>query len=397
MIIQTSKPSFKAYRPVKRISLSILLVAITLSSCSKHPKAKVSLTLDHASSPRIIVEHIEADRISRTDTFLLHDNKTEWEVRFDKEEPCFLRLRNDSNVLTTLLVAPGEKVKVTGKLPNFALNYRVHGSEGSELCRRLNLQLAGSSRKLDSLYNGLDRLSPEQRVQQKYELGKVFIKQKQQSTAFIIRNIRSLATAMALYQKISNQIPLFGSQQDLFLFQAVRDTLTKLYPSSSYVKALNADIKNIQRSVEVSHMQNMMNQARIIGAPDFTIKDRSGSKIHLSDFKGKVVLINFWTSTNTDCRLFQKELRDLYDQYHSRGLEMIQVGMDTDQAQWIRSIQELTLPGIHVNDFRGAQSAIAVLYNVPRVPYCFIINKQGDLTFKDLSGNALKSAVAGLL
>lgn len=394
MTIQTQKPYFKRLRSLQHIGLSILVFSVALSSCSKHPKAKVNIHIEQASFPRIIVDHIEADKISKSDTFLLKQNRAEWKVTFDKDEPCFLRLRNDTDILATLLVAPGERVSVSGKMPNFSSNYKVHGSEGSELCRKLNVELTKSSRKLDSLYNGLDQLPPDKMTQQKYELGKVFIKQKQKSTTFIIRNIRSLATAMALYQKISNQIPLFGSQQDLFLFEAVRDTLTKLYPGSSYVKVLNEDIKNIEQSYRVS---NMMSQAQVIGAPDFTINDRFGQKIRLSALKGKVVILNFWVSSSTDCRLFQKELRDLYNQDHSRGLEIIQIGMDTDQALWIQTIQDLDLPGIHVNDFKGAQSKIAMLYNVPRLPYCYIINKQGDLTHKHLTGGALRNAVSALL
>lgn len=397
MTIQPNKTSFRRFHSLHYIGISLLLFSAVLSSCSKYPKSKIDLTIDQAPFRRIIVDRIEADKISKSDTFPLEHFNTQWKVSFDKNEPCFLRLRSDSDILATLLVAPGEKVEISGKMPHFALNYTVRGSEGSELCRKLNLDLARSSKQLDSLYNSLDQLSPEQRIQQKYELGKVFIKQKQKSTAFIIRNIRSLVTAMALYQKISNQIPLFGSQQDLFLFQAVRDTLTKLYPNSSYVKVLNTDIKNIEQSANVSQLQNMMSQAQVIGAPDFKITDRFGEQIRLSGLMGKVVILNFWVASNTECRLFQKELRDLYDQYHSRGLEIIQIGMDTDQALWIQTIQELNLPGIHANDFRGAGSKVALLYNVPRIPYCYIISKQGDLRHKYLTGAALKNAVSSLL
>lgn len=393
-------PFISFNRPVLaslRLGLLSLLIAGAFSSCSRCAKAKIELTIEQAPFHRIIADYVEADRITQSDTLALKNFRANWKVAFTRNEPYFIRLRSDAHILATLLVAPGEKVQITGKHPGFSENYTVLGSEGSELCRQLNASLAQTSRRLDSLYNQLDLLSPEQRSAKKIELGKVFIKQKQKSIAFIIKNMNSLSTAMALYQNVSNQIPLFGSSQDLFLFQAVRDSLSKRYPSSSYVKALSTDIKRLEQSAHADQIQGLVAKAEVVGAPNFKATDRFGELIRLSDFKGKVVILNFWASTHPECRMFQKELKDLNDQYRNRGLVIIQIGLDTDQATWIQAIQGLDLPGIHINDFRGSKSAIALLYNVPRIPYCYIIGKTGDIAHKHLSGNALQNAVAALL
>src|SRR5262245_27852736 len=68
-------------------------------------------------------------------------------------------------------------------------------------------------------------------------------------------------------------------------------------------------------------------------APDFELKTLAGRKVKLSDFRGKVVVLNFWATYCGPCRVEMPWLVDLYKQYRSRGLEVVGVSMDDEGAQ----------------------------------------------------------------
>lgn len=75
-------------------------------------------------------------------------------------------------------------------------------------------------------------------------------------------------------------------------------------------------------------------------APGFTTLDIKGVPVSLSDFKGKVVLLDFWASWCPPCRMSIPHLKELYQQHHDRGFDIIAVSYDTDANAWKQAIDE---------------------------------------------------------
>jgi peroxiredoxin len=63
-------------------------------------------------------------------------------------------------------------------------------------------------------------------------------------------------------------------------------------------------------------------------APDFGLKSVDGRTAKLSDYRGKIVLLNFWATWCAPCRVEMPTLMALHDKYHTQGLEIIGVSMD---------------------------------------------------------------------
>jgi peroxiredoxin len=71
--------------------------------------------------------------------------------------------------------------------------------------------------------------------------------------------------------------------------------------------------------------------ATAAAAPDFTLPDLGGKDVSLSDFKGKVILINFWATTCAPCKAEMPSLHSLYLDFRDRGLVVLAVALNADE------------------------------------------------------------------
>jgi peroxiredoxin len=66
-------------------------------------------------------------------------------------------------------------------------------------------------------------------------------------------------------------------------------------------------------------------------APDFTIPDLEGKDVSLSDFRGKVVLLNFWATTCGPCKAEMPSLHDIYNEFKNRGLVVLAISVEAQE------------------------------------------------------------------
>jgi peroxiredoxin len=121
-----------------------------------------------------------------------------------------------------------------------------------------------------------------------------------------------------------------------------------------------------------------------IPAPDFTFPDLNGRNISLSDYKGKVVLINIWATWCPPCVYEMPSMEKLYKEFKGENFEILAVSIDTGGkdivAPFIKKYK-LTFPALI--DPKGT---IKTLYGVTGVPESYIIDKQGIIIEKIIGG-----------
>jgi len=133
-----------------------------------------------------------------------------------------------------------------------------------------------------------------------------------------------------------------------------------------------------------------------IGFPEST-KTISGKEISLKDYKGKVVLLDFWATWCAPCRREMPDVIDLYEEYHDDGFDIIGISMDQDVDQLKAYIEENSIPWKQIFDGQGWNSSLGKIYAVDAIPATFLLDREGRIYRKNLRGESLEEAVRELV
>ncbi len=120
--------------------------------------------------------------------------------------------------------------------------------------------------------------------------------------------------------------------------------------------------------------------------PEFVgyLPDRDS--IRLSDFKGQLILLDFWGSWCGPCRAKNKELVNIYNKYKDVTFEkeskfdIISIGIETNKERWLAAIEKdgLVWPN-HVSDLNRLNDHIALLYGVREIPTTYLLDGEHNI------------------
>ncbi len=107
-------------------------------------------------------------------------------------------------------------------------------------------------------------------------------------------------------------------------------------------------------------------------APDFTLHDPDGQPVSLNQFKGKVVLLDFWASWCGPCIADLGTLRQIKEQVAAQPVVFLNVSLDANEGAWKQAIAEHEIKGVHVRSEQVAQA-----YNISGIPRYYLVDPQG--------------------
>jgi len=129
---------------------------------------------------------------------------------------------------------------------------------------------------------------------------------------------------------------------------------------------------------------------------DFEMTDINGNKVKLSDFKGKVILLEFWASWCKPCRYENPKLLKTYKKFHENGFEILAISLDTDKKSWIKAIKKDNLEWKHVSDLKKGSLA-EKLYGVTSIPDNFLIDRNMKLIGNNIKGKELRDKLSEIM
>ncbi len=170
-----------------------------------------------------------------------------------------------------------------------------------------------------------------------------------------------------------------------------RDLTKKLYDKLS---------PQIQNTIYGKHVKAYieLNKDIKIGDPfvDFSQEDLNGQRVNLSDYQGKIVLLDFWASWCGPCRMDNPRLLKMYQDYHDKGFEILGVALDTRKEHLEKAVRQDQLPWTNVSDYLGDKNRAALIYGITGIPDNFLIDQNGKIIAKSIRGDILAAKLKEL-
>jgi len=184
---------------------------------------------------------------------------------------------------------------------------------------------------------------------------------------FIARNANSPALFAA--------IEAIDPSKDFATYQSIVNQLSRCFGESPTIQALQKNFVQIKKQEEA---KNVLAPGK--PAPDFEETKPDGTKMKLSDLKGKVVLLDFWASWCGPCRRENPAVVKLYEKYKDQGFTVLSVSLDKKKENWLGAIKKdnLSWPN-HVSDLKFWQSRVGKIYGVGSIPFTVLIDAEGNI------------------
>jgi peroxiredoxin len=130
-------------------------------------------------------------------------------------------------------------------------------------------------------------------------------------------------------------------------------------------------------------------------APDFTLTDSSGAKVRLADYRGKVVLLNFWATWCGPCQIEIPWFQEFEQQYKSKGFEVLGVSMDDEGWSVVKPY--IAEHKLNYRILLGDDSVSQLYGGLDALPTTFIIDRDGKFAFSPHVGLVGKNVYASEL
>ena len=149
----------------------------------------------------------------------------------------------------------------------------------------------------------------------------------------------------------------------------------------------------------LGHQMNPVSPPR--AAPDFRLPDMDEAMHALSDYRGKVVMLNFWATWCPPCRREMPSMQRLYEKYRERGLEVVAVNQFEDPDLVFEFTGRLSLEPTFPILF-DRESRVSEQFKVKGLPTTYLLDREGKIRYRAIGGREfdhpeVEALIEGLL
>ena len=378
---------------IKYVIAAVAVVA--MASCSQK-KFHVEGQITNAKDSVLYFENISLTGPVKLDSVRLTDAGDFSFSGEQTEAPEFYRLRISDQIIS-LSIDSTETVTIKSAYPQMASNYEVTGSDNCAKIKELALKQMDLQQRAiavsrnqgltvdeanDSIMSMINRYKQEVKSQYIFvEPGKAY-------------------SYFALFQTLGDML-LFNprtNRDDIKAFAAVATSWDAFWPEAERGRNLHniaiEGMKNVRFADAANAKTIDPSKIQEAGLIDIALRDNKGQLRHLTDLKGKVVLLDFhiFATETSPARILQ--LRELYNKYSAQGFEVYQVSLDADEHFWKQ--QTAALPWVSVRADDGSQTFLAI-YNVQSVPEFFLIDRGNNIVGRSQTIQDIDQAIKRLL
>ena len=360
------------------------LILLCFTACKPKmnpPKGDFTIHAEIDGVDTIIFEKIEANHLLLVDTIFAKDG--EFVTANSIEGSAFFILRTPEGEGINLLIEKGEQLEISGQRTDWTNNYYIEGSIGSNQILELNQKLNKFEVAIDLIYEEAKEAQKENFEDIQNRFNSIFAEHSNYLKSFIDANIDSKIAILALFQAVKGE-NILNLHSDYEYYQKVATSFQNNWPNSTHTQLLKDIVK-------------------MAFAPDFSMPDINGNSVSLSDYKGKLILLDFWASWCRPCRAANPKMVELYNNYHEKGLEMMSISLDGTPQQispkqdWMNAIKEDKLSWTQVSELKGWESEIRNKYAFRSIPFTVLIDTNGRIIGENLPEEILDFKIAELL
>lgn len=297
--------------------------------------------------------------------------------------PDYYLLRLADNQAINLIVKKKASIKVYGDAKNFFSFTNIVNDEDSKLLMDFLRLNQNYKIKLDSARAEL-QANPNKQQEINASFKPVFDNFIKERDFFVDKNQSSPAIVAAL--------STYNLEQEFSKYEKTVKALEQNFSKSpTVIKVVEEYSKNKEKM-----------KAKEPLAPGNSVKEISmespdGEVLNLSDYKGKVVLIDFWASWCGPCRKENPNVVKTYEKYKDHGFDIFSVSLDKDKQRWVEAIEKdkLTWEG-HVSDLKGWANEASRAYGISSIPFTVLIDKDGKVIATNLRGAQLEQTLKSI-
>lgn len=331
--------------------LIIIYIVLALVACQRTQTFTINGNISNADGETLYLEHTALLQTSTIDSCTLNARGNFSLKAAAPTYPDFYRLRLGTAILP-LAIDSTETITITTTRDSLTYTSNIEGSENSLTIAHLRTIARTSSR--DALREATKKV--------------------------IAANPLSLSAYYAVFMKQNGEyIWNIFDPSDRRMFQAVATSFNTWMPNYERTKALYTQVKDIMQAE-----RNMQHQAAVRqlientenAFLDITLTDDNGINQSLSDLRGKVIVLDFSAIEMEQSPGYIFELRELYNQYHKRGLAIYSVSLDRNKLLWEDGVTNLPWTNVYAGD---AATDVLTRYNVQSLPTLFLLDRKGNV------------------
>ena len=327
--------------------LIAFLVMVGMASCNTF---KINVNLENSTGKTICLQRYDGHDMKVLDSVVAKNDMAVFKVKRNENLDAYcIMIKGWRRPLS--FFADNQDVTITGDYQNY---------------NGINVLASESQEKLDNFTKGVSKIEDEKEI---YYYVLDFLKQNADSpTAPYVLYRYKWAFGLDDLRRIEEIIPNDMESAYKILVQEYKEGLERTQPGKKYI--------------------------------DFTQNDINGEELVLSKVinKSKLIILDFWASWCPDCRKENPNLVAIYNEFKDKGLDIVSVSLDTDEAAWKKAIADDNLSwNNHVSDLKGWNNKVADLYSIAFIPQSFVIDSNGMIVEKNLPFEKLQDLISMIL